>query len=104
MRSPSVPVTLAVLALAAAPAASARSALSIEPARLVPSAAAHLTPAAKKESRRSCQAGASRSRVRAAGETERRSSTVACEQPPRSNLNLSGALKAAQAAAVAAAG
>ncbi len=103
MRSTSVPVALAALVFAAAPAAFARGAFSIETAQLAP---LRLAPpaAVKKETRRSCQAGASRSRIRMAGETARRSSTVACEQPPRSNLDLSGALKSAQAAAVAAAG
>jgi len=100
-----VSVAIASLVLAAAPAALARGTLSIETAQLTPLHVAQLAPAvARKETQRSCQAGASRSRIHAGNATVRRSSTVACEQPPRSNLNLSGALKGAQAAAVAAAG
>ena len=67
------------------------------------------TDVVRKDSRRSCQAGASRSRVKlpgpsSAGETERRASTVACEQPPRSQPNLSGALSSAETGAIATAG
>jgi len=105
MRSMSVPVALAVLALAGAPMAFARGTLSIEADQLLPQQIMHLAPTVvRKETQRSCQAGASRSRVHAAGQTERRSSTVACEQPPRANMNLSTGLKTAEAGAVAAAG
>ena len=106
MRSTLTPAALAlvILALAAAPAGFARVALSIGSAQLVPLRLAPAPASARKEIQRSCQVGASRARARAAGQTERRSSTVACEQPPRSNLDLSGALRGAQAAAVAAAG
>lgn len=108
--SPRLVVTLALLVLAAAPAALAKSTVTI-PSGLVgtlriQSAA---TTIARKDHIRSCQVGASRSRIKlagssSAGETERKASTVACEQPPRSSLNLSGGLKGAEAGAIASAG
>lgn len=101
---------LALLALVAAPAAVARSTVTIAPSTLsVLRASGTASDVARKDTRRSCQAGASRSRVRlpgpaAVGETERRSSSVACEQPPRSHVNVAGALNSAEAGAIAAAG
>jgi hypothetical protein len=62
----------------------------------------------KRDTMRSCQAGDHRPRTRTATanarETQRQSGSVACEQPPRSELNFSNGLKSAQAAAVAAVG
>jgi hypothetical protein len=100
-------------ALAAAPAALAKGSVTIEARLVLPlhALSGQITPIAleHKDKLRSCQAAAPRSRVRlpgssSAGETERRASTVACEQPPLSNLNLSGGLKAAEAGALASAG
>jgi len=104
----SVPVAVAALALAAVPVA---------PAVTLPNgllAALHSTATttaavSAKSKQRSCQAGDERSRIKIAGpeparETERRSATVACEQPPRGNLNLNGGLKGAEASALVAAG
>jgi hypothetical protein len=105
-------VALAILALAVAPAALAKETVTIDSglmARLQVAYAVPATAVARKDHVRSCQVGASRSRIKlagasSAGETERKASTVACEQPPRSNLNLSGGLKGAEASAIAAAG
>jgi len=57
---------------------------------------------------RSCEAGRTKSRVRVGGsnrlgQVERKGAVVACEQPPRSILNITG-LKTAEANAITAAG
>ena len=104
-------VVLALLALTAAPAVLAKGSVTIE-ARLevaLQGLQANLAPVAlaHKDKLRSCQAAAPRSRIKlpgSAGETERRAATVACEQPPRSNLDLSGGVKAAEASALVSAG
>jgi hypothetical protein len=111
--------TAALFALTAPPAALAKGSVTIgsgtlaalrsAPAQPVP---AHLTSAQlaprKKDSLHSCQAGDRRSHVRTnaspVGETERKAAVVACEQPPRSGLNLSGGMKGAEASALIAAG
>ena len=94
---------LAVLALVAVPAAAAKSTVTIGGLALARLHAIPLqTTIVRKETTRSCQAGASKARVKAANETQRRASTVACEQPPRSNVLPS--LSSTQAAAVTAAG
>jgi hypothetical protein len=103
-------IVLAGVTLAAAPSALARNAVTISPSLLGSLSASSLTSdVVRKDSRRSCQAGASRSRGKLPGpsgaaETERRNSTVACEQPPRSQPKLSGALSSAEAGALATAG
>jgi hypothetical protein len=110
MRSKLASAAIALVAFAAAPSALASGTVTIAPGlvdTLRVSTAA--TEVVRKDNRRSCQAGASRSRVRlpgpsSAGETERRASAVACEQPPRSQPNLSGALSSAETGAIATAG
>ena len=113
MRTKVATVVLATLALAAAPAAVAKGSVTIEPrlAFALEGLTAKLAPVVlqHKDKLRSCQVAAPRSRIKlpgssSAGETERRASTVACEQPPRSNLNLSGGIKAAEASALVSAG
>jgi hypothetical protein len=103
----SVPFAVAALALAAVPVA---------PAVTLPNgllaalrSPATTTAVSAKSKQRSCQAGDKRSQIKLAGpepvrETERRSATVACEQPPKGNLSLNGGLKGAEASALAAAG
>lgn len=111
MRTKAATAVLALLALAATPAALAKGSVTIE-GRLVAALQrlhVQVAPVAltKKDRMRSCQVGASRSRVPipgVAGETLRNASTVACEQPTRGNLNLSAGLMSGGAAAVAAAG
>jgi hypothetical protein len=108
MRTRAAIAVLALLALAGTPAAFAKGSVTID-GRLIAAVQglhAHLTPVVltKKDRMKSCQVGASRSRVRGATETQRKASTVACEQPPRSSVNLSGGLKAAEAAAILAGG
>ena len=109
----SIPVAVAILALGAVPGASARSSVTIANGVLAAlHAHATVSQAVEREGTRkvrSCQAGDDRSRVKLPGptvatETERRAATLACEQPPRSNLNLNDGLKNAQAAALIAAG
>jgi hypothetical protein len=108
MRMRAATIVVALFALLAAPATLAKATVSVEGQLIAALRGGHLlgTPiaATRKDSLRSCQAGAERSRARAATETERRASTVACEQPPRSNLSLSSGLKSAEASAIAAAG
>src|SRR5262249_42173505 len=101
------PVAVAAPALAAGPAAPAVP----PPHGLLGAlrAPATTTDVSAKSKQRSCQAGDERSRIRLAGpeparETERRSATVACEQPPKGNLSLNGGLKGAEASALVAAG
>ena len=108
MRTKAATVVVALLALAATPAALAKGSVTID-SRLVVALTglrAQVVPVAltRKDRLRSCQVGAPRSRIRAANETERKASTVACEQPVNPNLNLSGGLKAVEAAAIAAGG
>ena len=105
-------VALAVLVLAGAPAALAKGTVTIDSAlmtKLHVGFAAPTAALARKDQMRSCQVGANRSRIKlagssSAGETERKASTVACEQPARANLNLSGGLQRAAAGAIAAGG
>jgi hypothetical protein len=109
----SIPVALAVVALGAVPGASARSSVTL-PSGVLAALHAHATVSqavnrSGKRKVRSCQAGDDRSRIRLPGptvatETERRAATLACEQPPKSGLNLNDGLKNAQAAAMIAAG
>ena len=108
MRRKAATAVVALLALAATPTALAKGSVSID-GRLVAalkavSASAVPVSLTRKDHMRSCQVGASRSRLHAASETERKAATVACEQPPRSNVNLPGGLKAAEAGALAAGG
>jgi hypothetical protein len=105
----SVPVAVAALALAAAPVAPAVNLPGGLLAALHSRSLATDVAAQKSGKRRSCQAGDDRARIRLAGpepvrETERKSATTACEQPPKSNLNLNGGLKGAEASALVAAG
>jgi hypothetical protein len=119
MRAKNLLLAVALLASIAAPAALARESVTIGAgvvAALQSQAQhVHLTgvsvgrAVARKDRLRSCQAGDRRRNVHlpgptAAGETERKAATVACEQPPRGNLDLSGGLKNAQASALIAAG
>ena len=113
MRTKVATVVLAVAALAATPAALAQGSVTIAARFEVALQGLHVNVAtvalAQKDRLRSCQVPAARSRVKlpgpsSSGETERRAATVACEQPPRSNLNLSGGIKAAEAGALATAG
>jgi hypothetical protein len=93
VKLPLIGVALAALALAAAPVAPA---VTIGPKLLaalsVHSVATSAAVVEQKDKLRSCQVGdAHRAHARSAGgETQRRASTVACEQPPRSTPNLSG--------------
>jgi hypothetical protein len=104
----SLPVAVAAVALAAVPSAPAVTIGN----GLLATLHAHATVGdvvSRKHNLRSCQAGDDRSRVKLPGpaltqETERKSSTVACEQPPKSGLNLNGGLKGAEASALIAAG
>jgi hypothetical protein len=105
----SIPVAVAALALGAAPVAPA---VTIAPKLLAslqarPVFATVPGVVTRKDRLRSCQAGtgnrAGTQAVGRAGETQRRASTVACEQPPRSVPNLPG-LSNAQTAGVLAAG
>ena len=104
----SLPVVVAALALAAAPTAPAVTIGN----NLLAALHAHATTAdvvSRKGKLHSCQAGDDRSRVKLPGpqitrETERKASTVACEQPPKSGLNLGGGLKSAEASALIAGG
>jgi hypothetical protein len=105
----SIPVAVAALALAAAPVAPAVTLPGGLLAALHARASASDAVAQKNGRRRSCQAGDERSRIRLAGpepvrETERRSATLACEQPPKTEINLNGGLKGAEASALVAAG
>jgi hypothetical protein len=113
MRTKVAIVVLALLALAAAPVGLAKGSVTIQSSLVLAFRGLHgqLAPVAltRKDKVRSCQAPASRSRIplpgsSTAGETERRASTVACEQPPRSAPNVSAGLKAAEAAAILAGG
>ncbi|MBV8080307.1 MAG: hypothetical protein JO186_08030 [Actinobacteria bacterium] len=103
-------ILVAAVALASLAAAAGASAVTIASSRLTVLASPPVpVTVSRKDTRRSCQVAASKARVRlpgpsSAAETERRASTVACEQPPRSNLGLSGALKGAEAGAIAVAG
>jgi hypothetical protein len=106
-----VPLFLAALVLAVAQAASARGSVTIRGAVL---AKLHLHATtgqvvSRKHRLHSCQTGDRDARVKlpgpsAVGETERKAATVACEQPPRSDLNLSSGLKSAETSALIAAG
>lgn len=104
----SLPVAVAALALVAVPSAPAVTIGS----GLVAALHAHATAAdvvSRKHKLHSCQAGDDRSRVRLPGpkltrETERKASTVACEQPPKGGLNFNGGLKGAETSALLAAG
>jgi hypothetical protein len=105
--------TATLLALTAAPAALAKGSVTIGSDTLKALRAPHTTLVTvsvtkKKDTLRSCQAGDRRSHVRTSasplGETQRQAATVACEQPPRSELNFSNGMKHAQSAALAAAG
>jgi hypothetical protein len=107
----SVPVAVAALALAAAPVAPAVTLPAGLLTALHSSSRATVSDVGTQKSskRRSCQVGDERSRIKLAGpepvrETERRSATTACEQPPKSNLNLNSGLKGAEASALVAAG
>jgi hypothetical protein len=102
-----IPVAVAALALGAVPAAPAVT-IGNGLIAALHSQAPLAEAVARKDKQRSCQAADERQRVKlpgptVAGSTERRSATVACEQPPRSNLNI-GNLKAAEASALIAAG
>ena len=104
----SLPVAVAALALVAVPSAPAVTIGS----GLLAALHAHATASevvSQKHKLRSCQAGDERNRVRLPGpkitrETERKAATVACEQPPKSGLNLNGGLKGAETSALLAAG
>ena len=106
MRTKAASAVVALLALAGTPSALAKGSVSIDgklvAALKAPSPFAPVS-LARQDQMRSCQAGAPKSRVRVANETERRAATVACEQPARANLDLSR-IKAAEAAALAANG
>jgi hypothetical protein len=101
---------VALAALATASAAPAKNTVTIGGSFVKPlRPAAVPTPVAAKDTRHSCQAGASRKRIILPGpasvsETERKAAVVACEQPPRSHLNVSGALQTAQTGGIAAVG
>jgi hypothetical protein len=108
MRRKAATALVALLALAATPSALARGTVTIN-SRIVAELKGLPLPAVpvaltRKDHSRSCQVGASRSAVRPANETERKAATVACEQPPRSTINLPGGIKAAEAGALAAGG
>jgi hypothetical protein len=107
-----IAVTFAVL-VAGAPAAFARGAVTVDvgpgaglfrgiaPIRAV-------AVASTETQERSCEAGKAKSRVRVGGsnrlgQAERKGAVVACEQPPRSILNVTG-LKSAETNALTAAG
>ena len=103
----SVPVAVAALALGAAPVAPAVTIPNGLLSALQSRSLAADAVVQQKARQRSCQAS-DRNRIKLAGpepvrETERRSATVACEQPPRSSPNLNG-LKGAEASALIAAG
>jgi len=87
MRAKAATAVVAFLALAATPGALAKGSVTIDGrlAAALKGLGAQVAPVglSRKDQIRSCQVGASRSRVRAANETQRRASTVACEQPPR---------------------
>jgi len=105
MRRKAATALVALLALAATPSAFAKGSVTIDGQLAVALRAlsAHAVPAAlsrNKDQMRSCQVGASRARVRGATETERKASTVACEQPARANLNLPSGLKSAETGAL----
>src|ERR1700674_1061065 len=107
MRTKAVAAVVALLALAATPAALAKGSVTID-GRLAASLKgprAQLAPVTltRRDHLRSCQVGANQARFRAATETERKAATVACEQPANANLNLSR-LKAIEAGALAANG
>ena len=105
----SVPVAVAALALAAVPVAPAVNVPGGLLTALHSRSLATDVAARKSSKRHSCQASDNRSRIRLAGpepvrETERRSATLACEQPPKSSINLNSGLKGAEASALVAAG
>jgi hypothetical protein len=99
MRTKAAIAVVALLAVAGPPAALARGTVTID-GRIVAALKGHVwkpVPVVikSKDKIRSCQAGASKSRVRLpgpAGETVRKASTVACEQPPRSEVNVASLL------------
>jgi hypothetical protein len=103
-----VPLALAALVLAVAPAAPAITIAAPMLAKL------HLHEStsqavSRKHRLNSCQAGDRSSRIKlpgptAARETERKAAAVACEQPPKGNLNFSGGLKHAETSALIAGG
>jgi hypothetical protein len=108
MRTKAATAVVALIALAATPAALAKSSVTID-AQLIAAlhgAPAQLTPVVlkRKDKMRSCQVAAARSRLPGATETERRAATVACEEPALGNLNVASALKSAEAGSLAATG
>src|SRR5437868_2666663 len=109
MRTHRAAAIAAAVALLGAASAQARSTVTIGPfAKALRGATASMA-VARKDTRHSCQTGPSAKRVRLpgpapVGETERKAAAVACEQPPRSEPNITGALQTAQTGAIAALG
>ena len=107
-----IAVLIAVF-LAAVPAAFARATVTIDVGPAVGlfrgSSPVQTVAAGSNETQeRSCEAGKTKSRVRVGGsnrlgQVRRKGAVVACEQPPRSILNVSG-LKSTEANALTAAG
>jgi hypothetical protein len=107
-----IAVTFAVL-LPATPAAFARATVTVDVGPAVglfrgSSPIQTVAVGSSETQERSCEAGKTKSRVRVGGshrlgQVERKGAVVACEQPPRSILNVSG-LKSTEANALTAAG
>lgn len=107
-----IAVLIAVL-LAAAPAAFARATVTVDVGPAVGffrgiTLVKTVAVGSSETQERSCEAGKTKSRVRVGGsnrlgQVERKGAVVACEQPPRSILNVNG-LKSTEANALTAAG
>jgi hypothetical protein len=106
MRTKAAIAVLALLAVGGPPTALAKGAVSVD-SDVVAALKAHQwrpvpLATARRDKIRSCQVGASKSRIRIpgpAGETLRKASTVACEQPPWTSVNVASLLNAAGGAA-----
>ena len=114
MRTKAAAAVIVLFALAAAPEALAKGSVTI-PRSIAASlyvVRVEVAPVALKSKTHTgaCQAGQSRSRTELPGSTAplseaaRKASAVACEQPPRSYFNVSGAMKHAETGALAANG
>jgi hypothetical protein len=111
MRTKAAIAVVALLAVGGPPAALAKVSVTVDGKIVAALKAQQWRPvplaATRKDRLKSCQVGASKSRIRIpgpAGETLRKASTVACEQPPWTSVNVASLLNAAGGAAFGAGG
>jgi hypothetical protein len=106
MRTKAAIAVVVLLATGGPPAALAKGSVTVD-SKIVAALKAHQwrpvpLSTTRKDKIKSCQVGASESRIRIpgpAGETVRKASTVACEQPPWTSVNVASLLNAAGGAA-----